>query len=190
VKRTLSYGLRRFDLEHRSARAREAASEGRHAAGAWMEGPSAAAMLERLFAEPGNSDRIRRFLAEAEAAGPPGRLDEEEVRDAVSRLLRDGWALLREVSFEAPDLGSGEEQEAPPPSSARAARLPLTWIEIRLIGEDDEPIPRELYRIELPDGSIREGRLDDDGLARLDGIDPGSCVVTFPALDEEAWTRA
>lgn len=48
----------------------------------------------------------------------------------------------------------------------------------------------ERYRIELPDGSVREGTLDAEELARADEIDPGTCIITFPALDEEAWTQA
>ena len=58
---------------------------------------------------------------------------------------------------------------------------------VELIGEDDGPIPSEAYRIELPDGTVRTGRLDSQGRARVHGIDPGNCVVTFPELDEAAW---
>jgi len=85
--------------------------------------------------------------------------------------------------------GDVREVESSPPPSARPARIELTWIEIQLIGEDNQPIPAERYRIELHDGSVREGQLDEKGLARVDGIDPGQCLVTFPALDEEAWAR-
>ena len=107
------------------------------------------------------------------------------------RLLATGRMQFREdrpVPLFAVD-GEGPEEIAPP-ISTREARVELTWIEIRLIGEDDKPIPGERYRLELTDGSTREGRLDDKGQARVDGIDPGNCTVTFPALDEEAWVRA
>jgi hypothetical protein len=62
-----------------------------------------------------------------------------------------------------------------------------TWIAIQLVGEDDKPIPGIAYRILLPDGSTCEGVLDDDGSARVDGIDPGTSMVTFPDLDKDAW---
>jgi hypothetical protein len=65
-----------------------------------------------------------------------------------------------------------------------------TWVEISLIGEDGSPIPGARYRIQLPDGSVREGALDAAGLCRIDAIDPGSCVVTFPDLDQDAWVKA
>ena len=61
------------------------------------------------------------------------------------------------------------------------------WIEIELVGEDDRPIPGEPYRIELPDGSVAGGTLDHNGFAHVDGFDPGTCNVTFPERDAEAW---
>ena len=65
------------------------------------------------------------------------------------------------------------------------------WIEIELVGEDDEPISGEKYRITLPDGSVSSGTLDQKGMARVDGIkDAGNCQITFPDLDKEAWEPA
>ncbi len=61
------------------------------------------------------------------------------------------------------------------------------WIEIELLEEDGTPVPGEEYRVKLPDGSPVEGYLDDDGFAGIYGIDPGSCKVTFPNLDENIW---
>jgi hypothetical protein len=63
-----------------------------------------------------------------------------------------------------------------------------TWIAIELVGEDDKPVPGVPYRIILVDGTIAEGTLDGKGAARIDGIDPGTCVVTFPDFDQDAWT--
>jgi len=62
-----------------------------------------------------------------------------------------------------------------------------TWIAIELIGEDDKPVPAVPYRIVLVDGTTKEGTLDSAGKARVDDIDPGTCVVTFPDLDKDAW---
>ena len=58
------------------------------------------------------------------------------------------------------------------------------------MGEDDEPVPGEVYRVTLPDGKVAEGTLDEKGFARVEGIDPGTCKVTFPNLDQEAWEKA
>lgn len=61
------------------------------------------------------------------------------------------------------------------------------WVEIELVGEDGSPIPDERYLVIAPDGSEHRGRTDADGAARIDGIDPGNCQVSFPDLDREAW---
>jgi uncharacterized Zn-binding protein involved in type VI secretion len=62
-----------------------------------------------------------------------------------------------------------------------------TWIEIELLKADGMPVPYERYRIVAPDGEIVEGCTDGKGLARLSGIDPGTCNITFPTLDKEVW---
>jgi hypothetical protein len=65
---------------------------------------------------------------------------------------------------------------------------PIYWIEIELVGEDNQPIPFEEYTVILPDGSPVNGYLDEDGFVRLDGIrTPGDCKISFPNLDKEAW---
>jgi hypothetical protein len=65
-----------------------------------------------------------------------------------------------------------------------------TWIAIALVDEHGKPVPREPYRIELPDGSVLEGRLDAKGRARQQGIDPGTCKISFPQLEAAWWEPA
>jgi type VI secretion system secreted protein VgrG len=63
-----------------------------------------------------------------------------------------------------------------------------SWIEIQLLDDEEKPVPGELYRVTLPDGStVAEGTLDEKGWARVDNIDPGTCKVTFPRLHKDAW---
>ena len=64
---------------------------------------------------------------------------------------------------------------------------PPHWIEIELLDDDGNPVPGEQYQITLPDGSVTSGTLDSKGKARVDGIDPGTCKVTFPKLDQSVW---
>jgi hypothetical protein len=62
-----------------------------------------------------------------------------------------------------------------------------SWVEVSLVDEAGQPVAYERYRVTAPDGSVREGFLDAQGLARVDGIDPGTCKITFPNLDKDAW---
>lgn len=57
------------------------------------------------------------------------------------------------------------------------------WIEVRLLDLDDVPLAGEQYAITLPDNSKRNGKLDARGIARLDGIPEGTCIVEFPGID-------
>jgi type VI secretion system secreted protein VgrG len=89
----------------------------------------------------------------------------------------------RDASYNAPSHQQPDEEEAEDEEK--------TWIEIELVDEDDNPIAGERYRITLPDGeTIDEGTTDANGLARVSGIDPGTCKITFPDLDKDAWEKA
>ena len=84
---------------------------------------------------------------------------------------------------------SAPADETSPPSSDSASEAPpeLTWIEIELLGEDDRGVAGERYVVILPDGGRRSGTLDHEGQARIPVASPGSCQVSFPDLDSEAW---
>jgi type VI secretion system secreted protein VgrG len=79
---------------------------------------------------------------------------------------------------------------APPADAASGSNTTTTsWIEIVLVDEQNNPIPGESYAITLPDNSVASGSLDEKGFARVEGFDPGQCQVTFPNLDQDAWTE-
>jgi type VI secretion system secreted protein VgrG len=68
----------------------------------------------------------------------------------------------------------------------------LSWIEIKLMDEDDQPVPGEEYLVTLPDGStVASGTLDENGFAKVEGIEnPGNCKITFPKRDGRSWKKA
>src|SRR5580658_5375595 len=96
----------------------------------------------------------------------------------------------------APGRGAASQQDSvpvkpykPPQTRAEKANKP-SWIAIKLVDEQNDPVPGEPYSITLPDGSVAEGTLDENGFARVDGIEPGTCQITFPQRDTEAWKSA
>jgi hypothetical protein len=62
-----------------------------------------------------------------------------------------------------------------------------SWVEIELIDDQGQPVAGETYQVRLSDGSLFVGTLDKRGQARIEGIDPGTCQITFPNLDGKSW---
>ncbi len=116
-----------------------------------------------------------------------------------------------DTAAEADDAVAGDVDQAQGGSATRAAssqdsvlvkpcKRPQTqeekekkpsWIEIKPVHEQNNPVAGEPYSITLPDGeTVAEGTLYEKGLARVDGIEPGTCRITFPQRDKEAWKKA
>lgn len=149
--------------------------------------------VRRLLEDPENRTSLRRALDDAMPGGATYRMSDAAVVAKVASMLESGQLRLQDgprIPTDVSDHTWDQAEVAPPPAKDAKKAVETTWIEIRLIGEDKKPIPGERYRIELPDGSVREGSLNDKGAARVEGIDPGQCEVTFPALDKEAWVKA
>jgi hypothetical protein len=75
---------------------------------------------------------------------------------------------------------------APPPEAIQACPK-QSWIEIKLLDEDGVPVAREEYKVVSADGRELSGVLDANGFARVSGIEPGTCKVTFPRLHQAEW---
>lgn len=84
--------------------------------------------------------------------------------------------------------GSTPVKPHKPPTTEEEADK-KSWIEIELVDEDDEPVPGEKYKVTLPDDSVAEGTLDNNGFVHIDGIEPGTCKITFPELDKDVWEK-
>ena len=117
----------------------------------------------------------------------------------------DAKGLVRVENIEAgkcvakfPDIDQGDWEltahEGPPPL-AKAPPVPVVevdetataWIEVELLDQNNAPMPGERYWIQLPNDENREGELDENGLARIEGVRPGTCVVRFPNIDGGDW---
>jgi len=96
----------------------------------------------------------------------------------------------RQREQKAGKYGSQKATPFKPPTKEEIKEKKLVWIEIEMVDEAGAPVSGEKYKIETADGQVAEGTLGSDGKARLDGIEPGSCKVSFPDLDAEAWEKA
>jgi len=189
---------------------RDAAME--HAAEAWLSDVDDEQMLNiladllaagelRVARAPGVSYASVPRPVEEEVPLPPkakpapdrkrtwGETPRADAQDKLAAGEQGGAQAAGESSAGAP--GSGK-QEAPlsPDSKANAksaADEEKTWIEIELVDEEDRPVADEAWVITLPNGTKQSGTTDSNGRARVDGIDPGTCQVTFPKLDRDAW---
>src|SRR5262245_57894452 len=63
------------------------------------------------------------------------------------------------------------------------------WVELAMVDQEGNPAAGQDYEITLPDGSIVTGSLDEKGLVRIEGIDPGNCKFRFLTLDKTVWKR-
>lgn len=66
----------------------------------------------------------------------------------------------------------------------------MSFLELCLVDQNNQPIGGQRYRVTTPDGNIHEGTLDNTGKGRIDSINPGTCRVSFLDLAADDWGRA
>jgi hypothetical protein len=146
----------------------------------WVEAHELAALLNEAASWP--------LIARIDAELTGGASQEQAAPSARSIVI----ARVRRAVFERRLVAQRARSSAPPPMPPEAEAVESgysgeptqkSWIEIELVDQDDKPVPRAPFTIELPDGTIRRGNLNHLGFARVDGIDPGSCKVRFPKLE-------
>ena len=137
-------------------------------------------------------------LYEAIRAPHMGRtLNDSVIQTAVKPRLVEAFARGELLLMRVPPMGLGAgavdavlapaPAAAPPPAARQTAK---TWIEVCLVDMEGNPVGGKHYLIKTPSGAVEEGNLDGNGRVRLNNLDPGTCVVSFPDLDMEAWERA
>lgn len=121
---------------------------------------------------------------EADVADP-GKVEAIKAEELKTQSGKYGSVKVKPFKPANKDAASSDAQSASEEEEKKTA-----WIEVELVGEDKKPIPGERFRVTLPDGSVAEGTLSDKGTVRLEGFEPGSCKITFPDLDQDAWEDA
>lgn len=154
----------------------------------------AASYLRRLAPDEATLRRLRRLVDDDSFTPAAVRLDDDEVIAALAHWLSVG--RLRAVECLVPRQftivarEAALEPETPIVVGRQREDEELTWIEIKLVDEDGNPVPNERYEVTLPDGRIRKGALDKDGGAYIDQIPAGQCKVCFPDIDGREWRGA
>lgn len=152
---------------------------------------------------------VRRLVAHAtERWGMENvrRNRETEEVNRLARLLADGRIrLVREDNRfggggTPGGIATADGAETAPPSPPLSPDVPpkadepkaveMSWVEIKLLDEADQPVPGEAYRVTAPNGASVEGVLDENGWAHVEVPGRGDCQITFPHLDKDAWERA
>jgi hypothetical protein len=126
--------------------------------------------------------QLRALLHESEDS--ERRLDQTGLIDRLAWMIARGdLILVREVHGTAtPDVPEGPEKPEEPEDIER-----LTWIEVLIEDEEQQPVANVAYRLILPDGSVRTGKTNRAGIARYEQIPDGECQFELTELDAEAW---
>ncbi len=103
----------------------------------------------------------------------------EAAEVAAKKATRDKGAVS------APSVGTMAQSE-----SEAAPEEELGWVAVELKDDLGNPVPGERYRVELPDGAIVEGNLDDKGYAKVAKTKRGDCKIEFPDIHPDEWKRA
>lgn len=114
----------------------------------------------------------------------PAKADEADKADpglvAVIKALQ--------IQNKTGKYGAAQSKPNKPPQTKEEKQEKNSWIEIEMVDQDHKAVGGLPYRITLPDGeTVAEGTLDENGCARVEDIEPGTCKVTFPTLDQDAW---
>jgi hypothetical protein len=118
--------------------------------------------------------------AEEADVADPGEVEKIKAEQRKTQTGKYGTVKVKPYKPPAPTETEAEKEKK------------KSWIEIEMVYETNgESVPGLSYEITLPDGeTVASGTLDEKGFARVEGFEPGSCKISFPDLDKEAWEDA
>lgn|GEM_PF-4403630 len=112
----------------------------------------------------------------------PDDLDDKTI-PKLPLIPRTKKAKSREDRVAAAQRAAAVRREA---TAAREAVPTDDWIEVLLVDDEGFPLSGERCRITTPDGSAQDYYTGVDGLIRIDGLNPGDCLIAFPDLDTDS----
>lgn len=157
------------------------------AAGVTIKGP--------VVTVDGGLTKINSGPGSPPASGSAGALVSPLAPEAAQEADDADPGEVEKIKAAQRESQTGKYGATPPPQFKPKPQRPeeqkkTVWIEIEMVDEAGNPAAGERFELILPNGEVYPGMLNTQGLARVDGIDPGSCQITFPNLDKETWERA
>ncbi len=73
--------------------------------------------------------------------------------------------------------------------SAEVESMKTSWIEIELKDDEGNPVPGERFKVVSKDGVELDGQTDEEGKARVAGLEAGDADIRFPDMDNDEWDR-
>ena len=137
--------------------------------------------------------RLRDLAMRYGLMGDAYRATDAAILDHVAWLLDTRRLQAVECVLLRPDTPLVEARatsEAPAPAKQKPIEDPKTWVGIELVDDVGRAVAGQRYVVKVPEGVVNEGRLDAQGRARISGIDPGVCEISFPDIDAKEWKRA
>jgi hypothetical protein len=132
---------------------------------------------------------LRGSRASAGSAAAHGPDIEHSLASALRFAVHSGSLRVERVDLPRGQAAAPSPVDSPARPALGPEPKPDAWIAIEVVDDDDKPVPKVAYRIECDDGRVRTGTTDRNGKAREEGIAPGSCEVSFPALHETDWRQ-
>ncbi|MCC6557672.1 MAG: carboxypeptidase regulatory-like domain-containing protein [Polyangiaceae bacterium] len=111
--------------------------------------------------------------------------DTPGVAARLARALDEGEIIALRVL--GPAVSGGGEPGKEEPKKEEPKEKEKTWIRIKVVDPDGKPVKGVAYQMKVTDGSTRSGKVDGDGEADIDGIDPGTCELSLHELDGGDW---
>ncbi len=132
-------------------------------------------LLKPYEHDPVAMARLRMLLAQDAVATTPASLAEDQVIRLLAQRL-----LAGRIHIARPDQPRFAIIEATPeeatPDEGKAIKKKLTWIEILVINDlTGQPVPWVRMAVKLPSGEENFYTTDNEGLIRVEDIEPGTC---------------
>lgn len=116
---------------------------------------------------------LPRTAQEADVADP-GEVEKAKAEQQQSRTGKYGQTPV------GPPPPDSADQPGPP--------QPTHWVSFELKDKKTgTPCAGERYEVTLPDGTTRDGALDEHGQAKITDIPAGQCQINFPDIDGREW---